>query len=805
MSNPLDHLTSALADRYTIERELGRGGMAVVYLAEDLKHDRKVAIKVLRPELSATMGAERFLREIKIAANLNHPHILGVFDSGRTGGQADGRTEEFLYYVMPYVEGETLRDRLLRERQLPIEDALALTREVASALSYAHDQGVIHRDIKPENIMLSPGGAVVADFGIARAVSAAGGEQLTETGMAVGTPAYMSPEQATADTVDARTDIYSLGTVLYEMLGGDPPFLGTTPQAIIARKAAEPAPPLRAVRDTVPEALEQVVLKALARTPADRFTTVADLIAALEPASLELAATRPSNFQPSRRRQWIVAGAVVAVVALVLTLLGRRDESSGAPPHYTSLATLPVVNMTGDTSWDSEAMGMTLLLRQSLSLLKREANLSQRSLQNVISATDLAQSQLEIASRLGVDVLVEPTLIASGGTVIMNVDLVDGRDGELLWTQSYDRPFPEMHQTYEEITLAVSDELGLTINPDAIGITSVVHLDSVAYRHFLRGQGLLRKVAWEEGDRTELVRSGELAAAAFHAAIDRDSSFASAYAGLGQTYFMFGNQGIMAAEDAFRLAFDWSERAEALNPEAPFVPFVVATSAWFQMRWEDARRGYEVALASDPYDQDALLFSTQLLADLGLREQAVEQAERLVESNPGSAMYLDHNAFVCALVNDIHCAVQKSEMAIARDPTNHQYCPSRAVYLSLAGMHELALAHLTECEGGHDRLRALLQARAGDHEAAREWLASNSDWAPPLLAAIGEIDSAFELMEDAIEGLGYLRRLPSEPFFAPLRGHPRFDALLQVMNLECEYFEDGTHRCWEYGTRGESN
>ena len=256
-ATPEEAPSGALTDRYVIERELGSGGMAIVYLAEDLKHHRKVAVKVLRPELAAALGAERFLREIEIAARLQHPHILPLHDSGEAEG--------VLYYVMPYVEGESLRDRLNRETQLPLEDALQIAREVADALGYAHSHQVIHRDIKPENVLLSGGHAVVADFGIARAISAAGGEQLTQTGLAMGTPAYMSPEQAMGKAqLDARSDLYSLGCVLYEMLAGEPPFAGASAEAIIARRLTESAPGLHAVRDTVPDPVEQVVTKALA-------------------------------------------------------------------------------------------------------------------------------------------------------------------------------------------------------------------------------------------------------------------------------------------------------------------------------------------------------------------------------------------------------------------------------------------------------------------------------------------------------------------------------------------------------------
>ena len=257
-----------------LEKELGHGGMATVYLARDIRHKRLVALKVLHPELAAVLGTDRFLREVETAAGLQHAHILPVFDSGEAAGR--------LWYTMPYVEGESLRDRLRREVQLPIEDALRLTREVAEALDYAHRHGVVHRDIKPDNILLTEGHAFVADFGIAKAVSTAGGETLTQTGTAVGTPAYMSPEQASPGAgLDGRSDVYSLGCVLYEMLAGEPPFTGPSSQAVLARHAADPPRSMRVVRPAVPLALERAVERALAKVPADRFQTAGEFARSL--------------------------------------------------------------------------------------------------------------------------------------------------------------------------------------------------------------------------------------------------------------------------------------------------------------------------------------------------------------------------------------------------------------------------------------------------------------------------------------------------------------------------------------------
>ncbi|MBA3497158.1 MAG: protein kinase, partial [Gemmatimonadales bacterium] len=330
MTAPFDRLKSALGDRYELDRQVGQGGMATVFLARDLKHERQVAIKVLRPELSASLGADRFLREIRVAANLQHPNVLGLYDSGESDG--------LLYYVMPFIEGESLRDRLDREQQLPIHDALQITREAAEALEYAHKRGVVHRDIKPENILLLGGHALVADFGIARAVSQAGGDKLTQTGMAIGTPHYMSPEQSLgSDHVDARSDVYSLGCVLYELLIGQPPFTGPNSMAILARHSMEVVPSLQVVRPSVPDDVEDAVMRALEKTPADRFQTMKEFCECLTEAEAESTMLRTSARRastaarrvptqvlpaavpapaPGRNRAMVIGGVVAALLII---------------------------------------------------------------------------------------------------------------------------------------------------------------------------------------------------------------------------------------------------------------------------------------------------------------------------------------------------------------------------------------------------------------------------------------------------------------------------------------------------------
>jgi tetratricopeptide (TPR) repeat protein len=332
VSDLFQRLRSALADRYTVERELGHGGMATVFLAHDRKHERPVAIKVLGPDVAAQLGGERFLREIKTAAQLNHPNVLPLYDSG----EADG----LLYYVMPFVDGGSLRDRLDREGQLPIEEALKITQEVAEALSYAHGLGIIHRDIKPENILFLSGRPVVADFGIARAVSAAGGEQLTQTGTAIGTPAYMSPEQAAGDPhLDGRSDIYALGCVLYEMLSGHPPFMGKSPREVLARHTMDAVPPLRTARPTVPPSLDETIVRALAKVPADRFPTARDFAEAL---AGRLVARRPGGAAMLagllRARALALIGGYALLTVIAWLTAGWVVDRFALSPHLPRFA-----------------------------------------------------------------------------------------------------------------------------------------------------------------------------------------------------------------------------------------------------------------------------------------------------------------------------------------------------------------------------------------------------------------------------------------------------------------------------------
>jgi len=418
MTDAFDRLKSALAGRFALEREVGRGGMAAVCLATDLKHGRPVAVKVLRPEIGAGLGPERFLREIQIAAKLHHPHIVPLYDSGRI--------DELLYYVMPYVEGESLRERLNRERYLPVGDAVTIATEVCDALSYAHSLGVVHRDLKPENILLESGHALVADFGVGRAIAAAGVETLTATGLAVGTPGYMSPEQAHGEKeIDQRSDIYSLGCVVYEMLAGEPPFTGISARAVMARHSIDPVPSVRTVRPTVPAALEAAVTRALAKVPADRPQTAREFSEALTRSGLA-----PLNAEgPAVRR-----GAAITAVVQTVVALARAAGAWMRVPQRLSLVPARVVvgvfeNKSGDSSLDvlgnvaTDWLSDGIQRIEGIEVLPAKFTLSLGS--RSINVRDLAEAT-------GAGTVVSGTYYTRNDSLTFHAHIVDARTGRLI-------------------------------------------------------------------------------------------------------------------------------------------------------------------------------------------------------------------------------------------------------------------------------------------------------------------------------------------------------------------------------------
>jgi tetratricopeptide (TPR) repeat protein/predicted Ser/Thr protein kinase len=496
LSDPLEVLKEVLSARYRVERELGRGGMAVVYLAEDLKHRRKVALKVLKPELARAIGSGRFLQEIAIAAGLNHPNILPLHDSGEAGG--------LLYYVMPYVAGESLGDRLRREKQLSIPEALGIVQDVAAGLSHAHRAGIIHRDIKPTNILLASGRAVVSDFGIARAIGEAGGQDLTEPGLVLGTPAYMSPEQAAGVTeLDARTDIYSLGCVLYEMLAGQPPFTGSSAAALLARKAIDTVPRLRVVRDAVPQAMEDVLLRALAKVPADRFVTVEEFAEALVTPGLPASAA-PISPAARARRLWGVGVGLAVLMATGAAAWTVAHRGTGLVPdrvvvnlfeNRTRDPTLdPLASMTADWLTDGiQHLGSievvpttaTLFLASDLRAGKTGSTDPTGGLRRLVEETGAGLVVTGAYYRLGDSLQFRARIVnARSGTAIRIVDPVTG---------SVERPLEVIEALREKVLGALAAHLDV-----AMGELAQSPPAYTAYKPYLEGLKLFSQLRVNE-------------------------------------------------------------------------------------------------------------------------------------------------------------------------------------------------------------------------------------------------------------------------------------------------------------------
>jgi eukaryotic-like serine/threonine-protein kinase len=560
-------LTAALAERYSVERELGRGGMATVFLAHDLRHDRAVALKVLHPELAATLGPERFQREIRLAARLQHPHILTVHDSGVAAGN--------LWFTMPFVEGESLRDRLTRERQLSVEDALRITREAAQALQYAHGHGVIHRDVKPENLLLTTdGNTLVADFGIAHGLVGEDDERLTSTGVVIGTPAYMSPEQAAGDRqVDARSDIYSLGCVLYEMLAGEPPFTAPTAQAMLVKRLSDPVPSVRHARPSVPEHVEQALLKALAPVVADRHANAAEFARALQPTpagpatgpTVPHAAAIPGT--GGRRRVPVAAMALVLGVLIGLGVLfaWRRSHPDADASGAKVLAVLPFENL-GDSADAYFADGVANDLRTKLTQL-RGLQVIARGSSNEYRKTSKTQQQ--IARELGVDYLLTATVqwekVAGGASrVRVTPELVDVRPGhapQSRWGQQFDAAMTSVFQVQADIAGQVAQALNVALGDSTQRELAAKPTQSLpAYDAFLRGEAAFQGRA----DPPSLRQ----AVAGYEQAVALDSSFALAWCQLGraQASLYLNSTPTPARAEAARRA---AEQARALAPTRP--------------------------------------------------------------------------------------------------------------------------------------------------------------------------------------------------------------------------------------------
>jgi TolB-like protein/tRNA A-37 threonylcarbamoyl transferase component Bud32 len=615
-------LEHALRDRYVLERELGRGGMATVYLARDVKHDRLVALKVLHPELAAVLGPDRFLREIKLAARLQHPHILSVHDSGEASGR--------LWFTMPYVEGESLRDRLKRGGQLPVDDAVQITREAAQALDYAHQHGVIHRDIKPENILLTKDGNVlVADFGIARALGPE--EQLTATGLSVGTPAYMSPEQAAGErTVDARTDVYSLACVLYEMLAGEPPFTGPTAQAIIAKRFSTTATPIRVVRPDVPEQIEQAITTALARTPAGRFPSTGEFALALKQPGV----SKPSH---DTRRVARIAAVIIGIVllaAVAWTIFeGGRDSrlATGDSPSVTRLAVLPFENL-GDTADAYFADGVSDEVRGKLAALSGLEVIARTSSSQYRRTTKPAR---QIGQELGVHYLLTGTVRweKRPGTsrVRVSPELVDARSGAAKWQAPFDAAITDVFQVQGEIAGRVAQALNVELGvreEQALSARPTGNLE--AYDAFLRGDAATRQFTTLD---PAALRRGLLY---YGQAVKLDSSFALAWSRVSRAHSVLYSTSSSSPADS-AASEQAASRALTLAPNLP--DGRLALGAYYnQVLFHRAQAIEEYRKALTLAPNDANLIGAHVVPEqaLGRVEEAAMHAREAFRLDPRS-------------------------------------------------------------------------------------------------------------------------------------------------------------------------
>ncbi len=732
MANTQAHLQAALEGHYRIERTLGIGGMATVFLARDLKHDREVAIKVLHPELAASIGAERFDREIHLVAKLQHPHILMLIDSG----EADGH----LYYVMPYVEGESLRDRLTREQQLPVAEALQITDQVASALSYAHQHGIIHRDIKPANILLSGDQAMVADFGIARALETRGDQRITSSGLAVGTPAYMSPEQAFGEwTVDARTDVYALGCVLFEMLAGSAPFSSETPQALRAQHALAPPPSVRIRRPDAPLFVERAICQAMAKKPEQRFATPDAFVAVLRSAT-------------------------------VVSPVGRRR-----------LAVLPPANLTGD----SDQQFLVLGLHEALISQLGRGDTAVLARTSVLQYQDTAKPAREICRELAVEAIVESSLYRSGDVIGVQARLIDGQTEEGIWGGSRDGDVSSAFALCRELSNAMATELHGTLSPRVSSSGSHRTVDPRAYENYMRG-----RVHQQTFNPADLDRAMQY----YEAALAIQPDYAAAYSGIS---LIWGSKLVLGMVSALEGGPAWrstAERAVELDPNLAEGHQARAQGyVWYDYDWERGEASFKRAIELNPDEPQARIFYSHLLGLLRRVDESDIQIRRALEIDP-------HNPFTQMLHGAQRALVDRYEEGIA---VLNSVPPNPLRSSMLAGMHlalgspSTALRHQADYFAalGDSELATALDEGADGIEAAvirgaeilversrRTFVKPNNivhlfTWGGDLDRAIEWLDRSYEMRDHEI---AYAATFWTS---RKLLADSRFHAFLRKMNL----------------------
>ncbi len=787
MGDILGQLTAALADRYRVIREIGAGGMATVYLAEDLRHGREVAMKVLRAEVAGALGADRFLREIAVTARLDHPGILPLLDSGDAEG--------ILYYVMPFVRGESLRERLSRERQLPVDDALDIARAVGEALSYAHAIGVVHRDIKPENILLSGSQARVADFGIARALSEVHGNTLTGTGIVVGSPAYMSPEQAAGDReLDGRSDVYALGCVLYEMLAGQPPFSGPTQESLMRQHLVTPPPEVTQLRPLVPPHVALALARAMAKAPADRFQTPALFVAALRilttgnTSSPSLAARTVAR---GPNRVTLLVGTAVLVVAAVGSWFSLRSATSGKASERPLLAVLPFRNI-GSAGDEYFADGLTEEITSRLTTISSIGTISRTT---ALSYKGSTKPLREIAKELGVTYVLEGTVrterLADGtGQVRVTPELVRADADTPLWTDRMTAGLApgELFKVQAQIAERVASALNLTLRAgERQAIQRVETVDPEAYNAYLQG-------------RFSLAKSSERgifeAVSLFTRAVTKDSAYARAWSGLADAYAAMPYFPEAKVSDSVALAKAASAASRAIALDSTLseahvsLGNVLADGSW---RWADAEREFDAALRLDPDNARARTSRSGLMSTLHRYDEAVAEAERAVQLEPASAPVRHTYASALAFIGRLDDAAASERVALTLSPAFFfahiwlgEIAAMKRDFVTMGREFQLvpALAEigraLVKMDSSAASRRPVIQAISAIRSSNPGLDDARKGW---LYAAIGEKDLSLKEFETAIRHASGLSALQFPTVQRALRSSPRYQALLRTAGL----------------------
>lgn len=738
-------LSEILGDRYTLERVLGRGGMAVVHLAEERKHQRKVAIKILRQDIGISVGAERFLREIGIAARLSHPHIVPLIDSGEAGG--------VLYYVSPFVPGGSLRERLDREKRLPVDEVVRIATEIGTGLDYAHRNGFVHRDVKPENILFADDHALLADFGIAHVASADGIEPITKSGVALGTPEYMSPEQATGDAeVGSSSDIYSLGCVVYEMLAGHPPFRGASAIATMAKHVTEKPKPLRASRPEIPLSLEQAVLRSLSKMPAGRYATVAEFIDAL-----------------GKSRNVIVRSAVTAT---------------------RSIAVLPFVNASPDPDNEFLSDGIT---DELIDALAKVEGLRVASRTSVFALKGKPQDVRAIGALLDVSEVLEGTVRRSGNELRITAQLTSTEDGSLVWSQRYDRRLDDVFAIQDEIARTIVNTLRATSFRDSRDQPISRGTDNVqAYGLYLRG-----RYAWNKRSQGGVVEAIQY----FEQAIQVDPGYALAYTGLADAYALHIDYRNVSVHEGFERAKEYARKALELDESLAEAHASLAWSLFiYDWDWEAAAAEFRRSIQLDPQYATAHQWYGFLLASQGRFDEALIEAHSAQEGDPGSVSIRRSLGYTYFYARRFERAKYHLSRAIAMNPDAEESYRVLGLIHTFAGEHDEAERVLREAlvlPGAATYTHVTLSlalARAGDKSYAEETLKQledkrRNDYISPvelatLEVALGHNEKALDWMDEAYrERRGWLAYLKVHPVVDPLRNEPRFLDLVDRMAL----------------------